>query len=524
LRSKVILSGEFREAEMTFQSSMKSDSSFLCRDCSRHLVRGQNLFFRLVVIGCASLGFIAFVFERSSLYVLQARQHDPEAEFKKLDANGDNSISADEFKAFRPSRMMPDLFKRLDRDGDGSLSLVEFQVVATMGSKARNAGKSVESERLLALSEPAIAKGTTTELERYRAASEYSARHAGLCLLIMKDGEIVFEQHVEGSSPEKAYQLASGTKSFWGPIAQVAISEGLFTLDEVVSETLTEWKGDPRKLKITVRDLLSFSSGLEAPRRLWAEKKKDLYKLVLELPATAEPGAEFAYSEVHLYAFGEFFKRKLAAKSNASAKGGERPWDYLNRKILTPIGLTNLRWVKDGSGDPAMGDGAVLTARQWAIYGEFLRLGGEWKGKQLVPSERLAECFSSSRANPAYGLTFWLNKASDKPNAGVADAAGAGRMRSSDQVSARGIVPGKLPDLVMAAGAGQQRLLFSSAEKLVIVRFANADMPRLVMAGKYDQLDLTFKDEEFFNKLLEPARDGKEVDRSPSRDERLVPR
>ena len=97
-------------------------------------------------------------------------------------------------------------------------------------------------------------------------------------------------------------------------------------------------------------------------------------------------------------------------------------------------------------------------------------------------------------------------------------------MRSSDQVSARGIVPGKLPDLVMAAGAGQQRLLFSSAEKLVIVRFANAEMPRLVMAGKYDQLDLTFKDEEFFNKLLEPARDGKEVDRSPSRDERLVPR
>jgi hypothetical protein len=107
LRSKVILSGEFREAEMTFQSSMKSDSSFLCRDCSRHLVRGQNLFFRLVVIGCASLGFIAFVFERSSLYVLQARQQDPEAEFKKLDANGDNSISADEFKAFRPSRMEP---------------------------------------------------------------------------------------------------------------------------------------------------------------------------------------------------------------------------------------------------------------------------------------------------------------------------------------------------------------------------------------------------------------------------------
>ena len=38
-------------------------------------------------------------------------------------------------------------------------------------------------------------------------------------------------------------------------------------------------------------------------------------------------------------------------------------------------------------------------------------------------------------------------------------------------------------------------------------------MPRLVMAGEYDQLDLTFNDEEFFNKPFEPARDGKEVDR-----------
>jgi hypothetical protein len=242
---------------MTFQILMKSEPSFLFRDCSRRFVWGQCLFFRTVVISCVSLGLIAFVCERSLLYAQQAQQQDPDTEFKKLDANGDKRISADEFKAFRPSRLMPDLFKRLDRDRDGLLSLVEFRVVATMGSKARDAGRSVENERLPTLSEPAIARGTTTELERYRAASEYSARHAGLCLLIMKDGEIVFEQHVEGSSPEKAYQLASGTKSFWGPIAQVAISEGLFTLDEVVSETLTEWKGDPRKSKITVRDLLS---------------------------------------------------------------------------------------------------------------------------------------------------------------------------------------------------------------------------------------------------------------------------
>ena len=88
-----------------------------------------------------------------------------------------------------------------------------------------------------------------------------------------------------------------------------AIDDGLFTLDEVVSATITEWKTDPRRSKITVRELLSFSSGLEAPRRLLAEKKTDLNKRVLDLPAEADPGTTFAYSEVHLSAFGEFFNR-----------------------------------------------------------------------------------------------------------------------------------------------------------------------------------------------------------------------
>lgn len=137
---------------MTFQVLMKSEPSFICRDCSRRFVWGQCLFFRMFVISLVSLGLIAFVCERSLLCAQQARQQDPDAEFKKLDANGDNIISADEFKAFRPSRLMHDLFKRLDRDGDGLLSLVEFRVVATMGSKARNAGRSVENEKLLTLS------------------------------------------------------------------------------------------------------------------------------------------------------------------------------------------------------------------------------------------------------------------------------------------------------------------------------------------------------------------------------------
>ena len=369
-------------------------------------------------------------------------------------------------------------FKQLERNGDGKLDRGE----------------------LPSLLPPVVARGTPEEIARFRSAAEYSHEQAGLVLLILRDGEVVFEQHVAGSSPERAYQIASGTKSFWGPAAMAAIEDGLFTLDEHVADTLTEWKTDPRKSQITVRHLLSFSSGLDSPRRLWAERGLDKGKFALERPAVADPGTKWSYSEVHLYAFGEFFRRKLAAKQPAGK--AERPFDYLERNILKPIGLHVTRWKRESNGDPAMGDGAVLTAREWAKFGELLRQEGVWENTKVLPADRLALCFQSSPANQAYGLTWWLNKELSQAAASLADTAGAGRIRSSDQVSKQGICPGHLPDLVMAAGAGQQRLFVIPSERMVIVRFANENMPQTVMAGDYAKLRLDFRDDEFFARLF----------------------
>lgn len=363
----------------------------------------------------------------------------------------------------------------------------------------------------MALAPPAAP--TPAERARFDEAARYSESHGGLALLVMKDGQVVFERYAEGSSPEKGHQLASGTKSFWGPLAAVAARDGLLSLDETVADTLTEWKDDPRKARITVRDLLSFSSGLESPRRLWAERGRNLYTFTLGLPAVEEPGRRFTYSEVHLYAFAEFLNRKLATRAAASGGSGiaETAHAYLERTLLEPLGLAGGRWQRDASGRPAMGAGAVLTAREWAAWGELVRNRGAFGDRQLVPAEGIDACLASSAANPAYGLTWWLNRPSGVGTASTADGAGARRMRSSDRVSTRGIVPGRVPDLAMAAGAGQQRLYVVPSERMVIVRFANADMPMAVMRNEPQRMNLDFKDEEFFARLLEPAPSRKEI-------------
>ncbi|MEY2712939.1 MAG: hypothetical protein RL005_1161, partial [Planctomycetota bacterium] len=101
---------------------------------------------------------------------------------------------------------------------------------------------------------------TQADIER---AIAYSEAHAGRAVLVMKDGIVIAERYANGWSAERPHPLASGTKSFAGVTAAAAVTDGLVSLDELVCDTITEWKTDPRASRITVRELLNLTSGLE---------------------------------------------------------------------------------------------------------------------------------------------------------------------------------------------------------------------------------------------------------------------
>lgn len=55
-------------------------------------------------------------------------KRDPEAAFKKMDTNSDNSLSLEEFKANKKDVARAEAaFQKRDKDGDGKLSLEEFK-------------------------------------------------------------------------------------------------------------------------------------------------------------------------------------------------------------------------------------------------------------------------------------------------------------------------------------------------------------------------------------------------------------
>jgi CubicO group peptidase (beta-lactamase class C family) len=296
---------------------------------------------------------------------------------------------------------------------------------------------------LLGLAAPALA-GPCEE------AAAYSDMRAGVSVLVLKDGETVCEQYTAGGGPKQGWELWSGTKSFSGLIAAAAVQDGLLSLDEKVSDTIPEWRNDPARARVTIRQLLNLTSG----QATTIGKPPD-YAGAIASPFSAEPGTRFQYGAEPFQVFGAVMNRKLAA-----AKTGDADvLAYLSRRILQPIGAKPSGWRRTPAGEPLMPQGAIFTAREWAKVGEFVRVGGQAGGRPLVDPAAFEAQFTGSRINPAYGISWWL------PGAGGYGPRGA----TSDFALHAAELP---KDLVIAAGAGYQRLYVIPSCGLTVVRQA----------------------------------------------------
>ncbi|MBM3502980.1 MAG: serine hydrolase [Alphaproteobacteria bacterium] len=281
-----------------------------------------------------------------------------------------------------------------------------------------------------------------------RAAIRFHEDRNGSALLVLRDGQVACEAYARGANAETGIELWSGTKSFSGMLAAAAVQDGLLTLDEPIAKTIVEWIDD-RRSSATIRQLLSLTSGIQTRIAVAPSYADSVW-----LPFASNPGTRFQYGASPYQLFGEVMTRKLAATS--------QPPDiftYLKRRILDPIGLTPTRWRRTTTGDLLLPQGAAMSARDWAKFGELVRLGGVNNGRALVDPMAFREQFVGTTANPGYGLTWWL-PAPERDRDIVSETVDIGR---------RGGVP---KDLVTAAGAGDQRLYVVPSLGLTIVRQA----------------------------------------------------
>jgi CubicO group peptidase (beta-lactamase class C family) len=228
-------------------------------------------------------------------------------------------------------------------------------------------------------------------------------------------GEVVFEAGQNGDPSDAAYPLYNASESFWGLVGAAADADGWLDLDEPVRFTIEEFAADALKRDIRIRQLLHYTSGLEpGVQALQRDHTPDLYQRSITLQAISTPGERFQYGPSHVTVFAEVLSRKLGPR------GGD-PLRYLEERILARIGLAVSAWERDA----------------------------------VLPADAVDAVVARSEASPEFGLGIWRNV--------------------SEQSSAGGFYPQGLPEMVVAAGVGNQRLYVIPSLELVVVRFGRPD-------------------------------------------------
>lgn len=299
-------------------------------------------------------------------------------------------------------------------------------------------------------------------------AAQYSRAHGGLSLLILENGKTL-----RAENAGTAFKIYSGTKAFWNLAALAAAEDGLLNLDERVSETISAWRGDSRKERITVRQLLDFSCGLDPVFRLHGENPGDRDEIAIRAPVVGQPGRSFIYGPSALQVFHAVLKAKLH---------GEDPQHYLERRVLHRLGLARQRYLLDRAGNPLLAAGFEMSPKQWAKIGEMVLRDGA----PVVSGASLAQCWRGSPANRAYSLGWWNNRAAPGGREFDFEHMLSGKWPAQNWSNAClcHAAPG---DLVACIGSLYQRLYVISSMQLVVVRngngksFSDAQFLRLLL-------------------------------------------
>ncbi|MBL8938193.1 MAG: serine hydrolase, partial [Archangium sp.] len=262
-------------------------------------------------------------------------------------------------------------------------------------------------------------------------------------LVVVKNGAIVYEKYARGWDENKRHLSWSVAKSVSSTLVGVAVNQGLMTLDESLCKQLPEYQSDPVVCGITVKNIITFGSGLQWQEEyedagyqvssvlamLLGSGHKDQIKHVLTHRKLHEPGTQFVYSTGDAHVVGTLAKRALTAKHGANAF-----WTQL----FEPIGMKRVVFEEDPAGNPLGGSYVYATPRDFAKLGYLMLNDGCWNDQRLLPvgwvqqATAVSDTFRANRgdcanATPAgeyklpcedtpNGYMWWLNR---PPAAGV---------------------------------------------------------------------------------------------------------
>ena len=250
-----------------------------------------------------------------------------------------------------------------------------------------------------------------------RAFDEFLRGTGTLDVVVVDDDLVVYERYFGGADRQTRQTSFSVAKSFLSTLIGIAIDEGLIgSVTDPVTEYLPELsERDPRFERITLRDLLTMSSGIRYEEQSlplpWGDDVDTYYGTDLRdlgLSATQivrPPGQEWIYNNYNPLLLGLVLERAT----------GKSVSDYMARRLWQPLGAeADATWSLDseGSGFEKMESGLNATPVDYARFGELFLLAGEWNGQRIVSEDWVREATAADvTTDPAghYQYFWWID-------------------------------------------------------------------------------------------------------------------
>jgi len=241
---------------------------------------------------------------------------------------------------------------------------------------------------------PAAVGLNSTALAAHLALCERTGADA--CLVIYR-GLIVQEWY---STRYKTPMYAmSSTKSVAGLLVGMLIDDGRIKgIDEPACTFIATWCSGLRA-KVTLRHLLSMTSGLPMMQDRSVGFVRDKNAYVMGLTPASEPGTIWAYSNEGAQLLSPILDKAA----------GEPIQDYARRRLFEPMGMreTRLHVYPDHAWTYA---DMETTARDFARLGVLMLAKGMWQGRRIVSEQWLTSSTRPSQSlNTRYGLLWWID-------------------------------------------------------------------------------------------------------------------
>jgi CubicO group peptidase (beta-lactamase class C family) len=216
-----------------------------------------------------------------------------------------------------------------------------------------------------------------------------------IAFLIIQNDSLIYEKYSDGYSDSSFSNSFSVAKSIVGLLIGCAIDEGkIHSIDEPVSDFLPQFKRTASDKKLTIRHLLTMSSGLN-----WDEKYaslfsktteayfgNDLKKLIGKLDVVETPGRIHRYLSCNTQILAFIIEKATGKKLS----------EYASEKLWRPLGAEHPAiWSLDSKeGEEKAYCCFNTNARDFARIGQLIINKGKWNGTRIVSEKYISESIS----------------------------------------------------------------------------------------------------------------------------------